>query len=326
MNVLDFILSMGLSGDAGGGAAGDGAGGGDAGSGQAGSSDSSSQDNRNLPVMPQWASNLPTEITGNEAARNILMQHKEDDAKIEVPVGLVKSYIDAKRAVSGMVTIPAENATAEQKAAFNKKVGVPDKAEDYSLKVPDGAPAELFKDDQINAFKKDAHELGVPKGKAEELFNRFAGRQIETYNGMMSTNQQGQQERLDALKTELGNDYDATVAVADKAAAFASPELFDKLNKAGLSADIDVIKGFAKIGNALGEGMLKGVGPGVPAVALTKQELEVMMRDPKYKLPQGDPVGEQWRAKVTAGFEQLYPGSSGGDIAPSSGRSLHGAQ
>ncbi|KKL49901.1 hypothetical protein LCGC14_2310880, partial [marine sediment metagenome] len=282
-------------------------------------------DNRNLPVMPQWAGNLPEEITGNEAARNILMQHKEGNAKIEVPVGLVKSYIDAKRAVSGMVTIPAENATAEQKAAFNKKTGVPDKAEDYSLKVPDGAPAELFKDDQIDAFKKDAHELGVPKGKAEELFNRFAGRQIETYNGMMSTNQQGQQESFDALKKELGNDFDATVKSADQAAAWADPEMFNVIHKAGLANHPVIVKGFGKVAKALGEGMLKGVGPGVPTVALTKQELEVMMRDPKYKLAQGDPVGEEWRAKVTAGFEQLYPGSSGGDIAPSSGRSLHGA-
>ena len=315
MNVLDFILSMGLSGDGGAsGGAGDG-------SGDGGTGD----DNRNLPVMPQWAGNLPEEITGNEAARNILMQHKEGDAKIEVPVGLVKSYIDAKRAVSGMVTIPGENATTEQKAAFNKKTGVPDNPADYSLKAPDGSPEGLFKSEDIEAYRKDAHELGVSKGKAEELFNRFAGRQIETFNGMVSTNQQGQQERLDGLKKELGNDYDATVKVADQAAAFASPEMFDKIQKAGLSADTDIIKGFAKIGKALGEGMLKGVGPVVPAVALTKQELEVMMRDPKYKLPQGDPVGESFRAKVTAGFEILYPGQTGGDIAPSSGRTLHGA-
>ena len=311
MNIFDSILSVGLSGG------GEGGGGAGAGSGH--------EDSRNLPVMPQWGSNLPDEITGNEAARNILSQHPDDNAKIEVPLGLIKSYIDAKRAVSGMVTIPGESATAEQKASFNKKIGVPDKADDYSLKVPDGAPEGLFKDDQITAFRNDAHELGVPKGKAEELFNRFAGRQVEAFKGIETANNQGLQQRLDTLKTDLGNEYDATVKVADSAAAFASPAMFDKIQKAGLSADPDIIKGFAKIGKALGEGMLKGHGPGIPTEKPTQEKLEAMMGDPKYKLPQNDPVGKEWRAKVDAGFEALYgTGTAAADIGPSSGRALHG--
>ncbi|KKM88517.1 hypothetical protein LCGC14_1257810, partial [marine sediment metagenome] len=105
MNIFDFILSVGLSG-------------GGEGDGDQGGAGGHPEGGQNLPVMPQWASNLPDEITGTEAARNILLQHKgEDGAKIEVPVTLVKSYVDAKRAVSGMVTIPGETATAEQKAA-----------------------------------------------------------------------------------------------------------------------------------------------------------------------------------------------------------------
>ncbi len=278
-----------------------------------------------LPVMPQWAGNLPDEITATESNRNILMQHKDGDAMIEVPTGLVKSYMDSKRAVSGMVNIPGENATAEQTASFNKKMGVPDDAKGYGLKVPDGSPEGMFSDDTMNAFRADAHELGVPKTTAEELFSRFAGRQIEGYNDIMAGNQQTVTERLDGLKTELGNDYTKTVEVADKAVHYADPEMIAVFEKAGLIGHPSIIKGFAKIGNAMGEGVLKGIGPAAPATALTKQEVETMIADPKYKLPQGNPIGDAWRAKVQAGFEALYPGTGSADTGPSSGRALHGA-
>ena len=312
MNIFDFIFSVGLSG------------GGD-GDGDAGGSGGQSGGGQNLPVMPEWAANFPGELIGDEASRNFLGRFKGEGVKVEVPVEMVKSAIESHRAIGGMVTIPGENATLEQKTEFNKKLGVPDKPDDYSLKAPDGAPEGLFKDDQIKAFRNDAHELGVPKAKAEELFNRFAGRQVETYNGMMTNNKQGEQQRIDALKTDLGTEYDATVAVADKAASFASPAMFDKIQKAGLSADPDIIKGFAKIGKALGEGMLKGHGPGVSTEKLTKAQLETMMADPKYQLPENDATGKAWRAKVEAGFETLYgTGTAGADIGPSSGRSMHG--
>ena len=278
-----------------------------------------------LPVMPQWAGNLPDEITATETARNILLQHKDDGQNIEVPIKLVGSYIEAKRAVSGMVNIPGDSATAEQKAAFNKKMGVPDKADGYEFKVPDGSPDGMFSDDAMTAFRSDAHELGVPKAKAEELFSRFAGRQVEAYNGAMTTQNQNDQTQLDALKKELGADFDSTLALANKAVAYANPEMFKIVEEKGLLNNVSVVRGFAKMGKDLGEGVLKGIGPGVPSPTLTKQELEGMMADPKYKLPQGNAIGDEWRSKVDAGFKALYPGTGGSDIGPSSGRALHGA-
>ena len=317
MNILD-LLFVSLTGDAGGGGdGGDGDGGGE-GVGTGGES------GQNLPVMPQWAANLPADITGTEAARNILMQHKNGDQKIEVPTTLVKSYIDSKRAVSGMVRIPAENATPADIQVFNKKIGVPDNPEGYKFKVPDKSPEGLFQDDMMKATAKDAHELGIPKAKMEALFDRFAGRQLETYNNIMAGNQQTVQERIDGLKTDLGSEFDVTVKVADKAVHFADPAMVDVFEKAGLIGHPVIVKGFAKIGKALGEGMLKGVDTGTPATTLTKEELEGMMRDPKYKLPEGDPVGKAWRKKVEAGFQALYPGAAGADTGPSSGRALHG--
>jgi len=276
-------------------------------------------------VVPQWASNFPGELTGDEGSRTFLSRFKGDGDKVEVPTELVKSAIESQKMIGGMVRIPAENASAADIDVYNKKIGVPDSAEGYEFKLPDGSPEGLFSDDMIKAVKADGKELGIPKAKLEVLFDRFAGRQIESYNGIMAGNQKTLQERIDALKTDLGSEYDNTLKVADKAAMFADPAMFDVLNKVGLSGHPAIVKGFAKIGKALGEGMLKGVDTGVPDVKHSKEELEGMMRDPKYKLPEGDPVGKAWRAKVEEGFKLLYPGAGGGDIGPSAGRALHGA-
>lgn len=299
MNLFNFLPLFGMTGDQGGG-------------------------DGNLPIMPQWAANLPAEITGNEVARNILMQHKDGDQKIEVPTTLIKSYIDSKRAVSGMVKLPAENATPADIAVFNKKIGVPDSPEGYEFKIPEGSPEGFFQDEQLKAFKGDVHELGIPKAKAEVLFERFAGRQIQMYKGILSDNQKTLQERIDGLKTEFGSEYSSTIQVADKAVHFADPAIIEVLEKAGLLGHPAIVKGFAKIGKALGEGVLKGVDTGVPSVKVTREEVEGWMRDPKYKLPQGDPVGQAWRKKVELGFEQLYPGTGMIDTNPSSGRAMHG--
>ena len=323
MNIFDFLAVFGQAESMGGDASG-GDGGGEAGD-QGAVGAGSQEDSRNLPVMPSWAAGLPAEITATEAARNILLQHKDDGQNIEVPIKLVGSYIEAKRERSGMVTIPGDNATLEQKTAFNKKMGVPDKPDGYEFKVPDGSPDGMFDDTAMTAFKTDAHELGVPKAKAEELFTRFSGRQVEAYNGAMTGNQQTVQERVDGLKKELGTEFDATVKTADKTLHFADPAMMEVFEKAGLIGHPVLVKGFAKLGTSLGEGLLKGAGTTTPSSTMTKQEVEVMMKDPRYNLPEGDPVGIAWRAKVTAGFQALYPGSGGADIGPSSGRAMHGA-
>ena len=310
MNVFDFISIFGLAG-------GEGESGGDG-------EDAGAGDG-NLPVMPTWAANFPAEITGTEAARNILMKHKDGGDMVEVPTNLVKSYVHAQQKIGGMVSIPADGASKEDVAAFNKRLGVPEAADGYQLKVPEGSPEGFFQDEQLTAFRTDAHELGIPKPKAEELFSRFAGRQVDAYNTYMAGNKQTLQERIDGLKADFGTEYDATIQVADKAVHFADPGMLDVFDKAGLLGHPAIVKGFAKIGKALGEGTLKGVDTRSTVTTLTKQDLEQMMADPKYKLPQGNPVGDAWRKKVEAGFEQLYPGTAGGDINPSSGRALHGA-
>ncbi len=282
----------------------------------------------NLPSVPQWAAGLPPEITGNETARNILSQYPGADGemKVEVPVGLIKSHIDTKRMIGGMVSVPAENATAEQVNAFNKRIGVPDTADGYEVKLPEGAPQGFFRDEEISAFKADAHALGIPKKKAEDLFGRFSGRQLTNFNKAMEGAKATVQQRIDVLKKEYGADYDATLQVADKAVNFANPEILEVLKQAGLLAHPAIVRGFAKIGKSLGEGVLKGIdlAPNNQP-PMTQESLEVMMNDPRYKLPESDPVGKVWRQKVQDGFKQVYPGSATGDIMPSSGRSLHGA-
>lgn len=86
---------------------------------------------------------------------------------------VVKSLIETKRLASGkldgMVKIPGEGATPEEIAAFNKARGVPEKPEDYGLTKPQGDIANLWDDESVGAFAKEAHAKGLSKAETQWL-------------------------------------------------------------------------------------------------------------------------------------------------------------
>ena len=61
-------------------------------------------------------------------------------------------------------------------------------------------------------------------------------------------------QAAEALRTELGDGYDAAMARKDRAFAhFATPELVERFDKTGFGNDPEVIKAWVKIGKEMGE-------------------------------------------------------------------------
>ncbi len=156
-----------------------------------------------------------SEITFNEdgsAVLNIAPENAESFKAFKTDADL-SGFIKSSAA---KIALPGENASAEEIAAFNKALGVPDKPEDYGITFKDEAEAALF--------KKNLEELqkaGVPKKQAENLIKGWQG-EIEAKKAEIAQKYENSEKELSA---EWKEQKENNKAEALKAAALLG---FDK--------------------------------------------------------------------------------------------------
>lgn len=133
---------------------------------------------------------------------------------------LVDSYANAQKLIGikgnepgRVIVLPKEGAPASEWDPIYKTLGVPDKAEDYALPVPEG---------QDKAFSGEAakwmKEAGIPKGAAHKLttaWNAHVAQMQVKANEALAARDTAQ---INELKTEWGANYDQNAAVVDRAA------------------------------------------------------------------------------------------------------------
>jgi hypothetical protein len=139
-----------------------------------------------------------------------------DDAKFLDRLGRFASPADFARSYRSLETklssgeyrrdLP-ETATDEEKAAWRKEQGIPDKADGYAVELPDGLV--LGKDDQpvVDLFKQFAHG----RNYTPQQFNEALTWYYETQDALASQREDADAAfRLkseDALRAEYGADY-----------------------------------------------------------------------------------------------------------------------
>lgn len=114
---------------------------------------------------------------------------------------------------------PGPDATPEQKAAWFKTIGVPEKPEEYGLKKPDNLPEGVpWSDEDAAAFQAKAHELGLTPAQVQAIaaFDlERATKATAKGQGEITAYIEGQKT---ALKAEWGEKFEAN---RDKALATA---------------------------------------------------------------------------------------------------------
>lgn len=167
-----------------------------------------------------WYSTLPTE-------QHALVQTKgwkDAGAVVESYTNLEK-LLGADRA-GRTVTIPTDKSTPEEIAAFHTKLGVPDKAEGYEIKIAEGVDPTFSK--MMAAAMKDA---GIPKGAGEKLAAVYQQQEAAATTAFLAQSDAD----MRALQTEWGADFDAKLETAGRGAAalgLKDRALRDKLERA----------------------------------------------------------------------------------------------
>ena len=193
----------------------------------------------------------------------------------------VKSYLSAQRLVgANKVAIPNKMATDEDWDEVYKKLGRPEKPEDYKYSFGE----EEINQDQLKSFNETAYRIGLLPKQAERI--------IKFYNEMNTQQEADQSKVFDAkqaeamteLKKEFGPTYTKRLDQAKKLAVetLGSEMLNNTIMKDGsrLGDNVSVIKAFSMLADKLSEDeIIKGEGTGYVTASEIEKEIAELTED-----------------------------------------------
>ena len=243
------------------------------------------------PAYPEWQAGLDPQLRTAIASKNW-----------DSPAKAISSYLELEKKVgANTVKLPGKDATPEERAAFNKALGVPDKPEDYKLDFGNNPVDPKIAD----WLKQTGHKRGYTaeqlQGLAEDYF-AFQGGQSQDAAAQVA------KEMADVeavLKREWpGEIYSQQLDMANSAISAVDPDgkLVPLLAATGLGRHPALIKLAAMAGASMAEdGQLVGGSGGMrnagtPAAA--KAELDSLAGDESFKKALLDPRHPQHKQAV----------------------------
>lgn len=228
---------------------------------------------------------------------------------------LAKSFVHAQKLVGAdKIQVPdPKHATQSDYLNVIKKLGLPEKIEDYKFKMPDGLDEKSLNKEFTDSIKQAAHEVGVLPWQFEKIFGAYHGyaaKQVEASNKAFK---EAQEKDLGALKQEWGKGYETEVKKADVAFKELVPNVEDRQRMAqdGLLAHPVVIKAFAQAAKLLSEDKFLGQGDGklvnmTPEDALKRaREIQGDNNHP-YRNP-SHPNHKAAKEEVQRLYQQAFP-------------------
>lgn len=126
-------------------------------------------------------------------------------AGYKTPADFASSAMATKKLVghdpASIIVAPKEGDSAARLAAL-RKLGAPEKAEDYGFKAPEGGDAKL-----VEWFGKTAAELGIPKAEAAGLFDRWNAYVGEQVAGQAEAQEAARAAQFAEFKAKAGANY-----------------------------------------------------------------------------------------------------------------------
>jgi hypothetical protein len=207
-------------------------------------------------------------------------------ASFKDPVALVKSYISAQKMVGkDKIVIPdAKHATEEDWLGLFRKLGAPEKLEDYNFKLPEGAVDSEMDPEFLTSVKEAAVKAGVLPHQFEKIFGAYYGYAKKIADSSAQEASSRREADVDALKKEWGQAFDAQVKRANIALKefVKSPEDRQRVIEDGLGSHPVLMKILANASKLLKEDTFLGHGDGVGAGITPEDALQ------KARTIQGD--------------------------------------
>ena len=181
----------------------------------------------NETKLAAWTQQLSRELRENpEYSKGLAGFEKLDD--------FTKSYFElAKKS-----DIPGDKATPEEVAAFWKKLGYPEKPENYAVAKEQGA----------ETFIAAAHAARLTDGQAQALWKNVAESQARQLAAVREAQARELAATDAALQKEYGDKYDLALEFFNRGVG--NGELKAALVNAGLAGNPQIVKAFIALGQA----------------------------------------------------------------------------
>lgn len=231
-------------------------------------------------VLTDWRDQIPQDVR-DQIGNFSNFKTAEDFAR---------SYVNAQKMVGAdKIPVPGEHTTPEEWAQIHKKLGLPEKLDDYKFDLAD---KDAVDPEFLTKFRETAHKAGVLPKQAKAMADWFAQANNDAYKAQVEAAKAAEAEALKGLKTEWGAAWDEKTGQANAAfREFLTKEEQQAFVKSGLANNPMMIKMFAKLGAQVTEGKIKGEGGtsggGTPTPEVARQQLDEIKGNVKH--PYYDP-------------------------------------
>lgn len=211
------------------------------------------------PTLPGWTTSTTKTLRADPRFAGWAAKHNTLDEAILHSISLEEK-------VRGMVAIPGEDASDEERGTFYKAQGVPDSPEGYT--IDPGKGLEVDKK-QLEEYKALAHKLHLNQSQAQEFFTMAAERALGEIQAFKKAQDEAKEETTAVLKKEWGADYEKERSVI--ARGLASFQHRSQLLKDAEATGMGNKASFIRLLHALGKTQLEDSALARPGTAGAKK-------------------------------------------------------
>ncbi len=225
---------------------------------------------------------LPEDIRGVPSIMKFTKEGKLDLGN------LAKSYIEIEKAYgkkANAINIPTDKSTIEERAAFNKAMGVPESPDKYGLEAPKDLPKGMtYNTERTKRFSDAAHKLNINTAQLKGLHEVWNTDAIEEHKALMEAAEKYRADNEAEARKEWGADYDSNLSKSDAVIVNVFGEDFRKmLMETGLNNHPAIRRGMFKLSQAMGEhAFADGGEKGWKGEVPTQEKLYSMIGDARY--------------------------------------------
>jgi hypothetical protein len=271
------------------------------------------------------------EATDTPAAEPATWLEGIEDEKVKnlagrytTPAAMANALYEANRELSQRVKMPGEDASDEDRAKFNKQMGVPESVDDYEIVAPEGIDAEVFASEEyqapIKSIVADMHAAGASQGVVNAMLNKYFEMEVAGKAEQARLDTEYMQKTEADLRKEWGSSYDENVAFANDYLSN-SPELVQLELRDGtlLGSHPAFVRQMAEVGRMANEGQLKFGISGTEMATDMQAQYDQLSRDIHTAYQRGD---RSQAATLTAQRSAIAERLHGNQAIVGAGRSI----
>lgn len=151
------------------------------------------------------------------------------------------------------------DATPEERQAFFRELGAPEKPDEYTLPEGIERPENMpeMSEKRVGEFRELFHQLGLTKEQGQALLGAYSGMEASVWQEVAQQAEERFAQAESQLKSDWGQAYDEKLQLAQRAANAKGDEFKAWLESKGLDNDPHMIRMLAEVGGNMQD-------PGLP--------------------------------------------------------------